>query len=235
MNFDSPYRVAIYATPVIDSDWWDRGSQWLGRCASRQSILPMPVIHGLDAARQQMLTAEPRRYGWHATLKAPMRLASHVDLTALRGSLELICKDHRSIELPDLAVARMGSFLALRTANAPITLGALANDCVQRLQPLAATLSDDEIKRRRHVPLSPHEDALMLAWGYPWVLDRFRFHYSLTGSLQGVEEELVEHLIAAANAHFADLSPYRLDCVSIFIEPTAGADFVLLEQMRLAA
>jgi hypothetical protein len=234
MDFDAPYRVAIYATPAIDTPWWDRGSEWLGRCAAKQCLLPMPVINGLDVSRHQMLTAEPRRYGWHATLKAPMRLASDANLSALRDRLALICKDHRSIELPDLAVARMGSFLALRPANAPDALGTLANDCVQRLQPFAAALSEDEIARRRRVPMTAHEDELMLAWGYPWVLDRFRFHYSLTGSLQGVEEEIVEQLLAAAHAHFASLPPHRLDCVSIFIEPTAGADFVLLEQMRLA-
>jgi Protein of unknown function (DUF1045) len=234
MDFDSPYRVAIYATPAINTEWWDRGSQWLGRCAAQKCSVPMPAITGLATAQQMMVTAEPRRYGWHATLKAPMRLANPANVSALRDSVALICKDHRSIELLDLTVARMGAFLALRPLNPPNALSALANDFVQRLQPLAAALSEDEIARRRRTTLTPHEDALMLAWGYPWVLDRFRFHYSLTGSLLDLEEEMVQHLLGAATAHFAGLPPYQLDCISIFIEPTAGADFVLLDQMRLA-
>ncbi len=229
------HRVAVYAAPAPGSDWWERGSEWLGRCARRRCGLPMPVIEGLDPAVQTALTADPRRYGWHATLKAPMRLAPHADLRALCDGLAAICQAHRLIELHDLQVARLGSFLALRPAAPPAALGQLADDCVQRLQPLAAPLGQSELERRRRAPLSPEEDALMLAWGYPWVLHRYRFHFSLTGDLQGASDEVVERLQAAAREHFAGLPPLRLERLSIFIEPTPGADFVLLEQMELGA
>ncbi len=231
----APHRVAIYATAAPGSDWWERGSRWLGRCAVRRRGLPMPVIDGLDPSVQAALTADPRRYGWHATLKAPMRLAPQAHLWALRDGLAAICRVHRSIDLHDLQVERLGSFLALRPAAPPAELGELADDCVQRLQPLAAPLSESELERRRRVPLSPEEDALMLAWGYPWVLHRFRFHFSLTGPLHGVSEPTIERLQAAAREHFAGLPPLRLDRLSIFIEPTPGADFVLFEQMELGA
>jgi Protein of unknown function (DUF1045) len=231
----TPYRVAIYAAPAPGSDWWERGSEWLGRCAFRRCGLPMPVIDGVDPSVHTALTADPRRYGWHATLKAPFRLSSEAHLWALRESLAAIGRDHGAIELPDLQVARMGSFLALRPADPPVALGALADECVKRLQPLAAPLGEAELARRRRVPLTPEEDALMLAWGYPWVLHRFRFHFSLTGSLQGASDETVERLQVAASEHFAGLPPWRLERLSVFIEPTPGADFVLLEQLELGA
>lgn len=228
-----PHRVAIYAAPTPGTAWWERGSEWLGRCALRRCDLPPLGIDGVDAATASALTAEPRRYGWHATLKAPMRLAAHASLQVLRDGVGDICRTHQVIELPDLQVTRLGGFLALCPAQAPAALAALADDCVRQLQPLAAPLTEEELARRRRQPLTPEEDALMLAWGYPWVLHRFRFHFSLTGSLKGVPEHQVEALAQAAQAHFTGLPPLRLDRLSIFIEPAPGADFALLEQAEL--
>jgi hypothetical protein len=231
----APHRVAIYAAPAPGTDWWERGSEWLGRCASRRCSLPMPEIGRVDASVQTALTADPRRYGWHATLKAPFRLSSQSNLWALRDALAAICRDHPAVELGDMQVARLGSFLALRPEHAPAALGALADDCVRRLQPLAAPLGESELARRRRATLTPEEDALMLAWGYPWVLQKFRFHFSLTGSLAGVPDDAVGRLWVAATRQFGALPPLRLDRLSIFIEPTEGADFVLLEQLELGA
>jgi hypothetical protein len=228
-----PHRVAIYAAPSIDDLWWERGSHWLGRCAFHRRGLPLPVIDGLDPTMIQALTAEPRRYGWHATLKAPMRLAPHVSLAHVRDSVAELCSRHGAIDLPDLQVTRLGGFLALCLEQPPPTLGALADDCVRSLQPLAAPLTEKELARRRSRPLTPEEDALMLAWGYPWVLQRFRFHFSLTGSLKDTPEHQVTAVEQLARSHFAGLPPLRLGHVSIFVEPQAGADFVLYEQMEL--
>jgi Protein of unknown function (DUF1045) len=231
----APHRVAIYAAPAPGSDWWERGSEWLGRCASRRCALPMPVVDFVDPLVLSALTADPRRYGWHATLKAPFRLSAQSNLWALRDALAAICREHRAIDVGDMQVARLGSFLALRPEHQPAALGALADDCVRRLQPLAAPLSEDELARRRRAPLSPEEDALMLAWGYPWVLQKFRFHFSLTGSLASVPDDVVGRLLEAATRQFDALPPLRLERLSVFIEPSPGADFELLEQMELGA
>lgn len=229
------HRVAVYAAPDPQSVWWARGSAWLGCCAERRCALPMPAIDGVDPAVQRAVTADPRRYGWHATLKAPFRLAPGVGLLDLREALVAVCRDHRAVELSDLQVDRLGHFLALRPLAPPAALGALADDCVRRLQPLAAPLSDAELARRRRAPLTPEEDALMVSWGYPWVLHKFRFHCSLTGPLDGVPDAAVERLEQAARTHFAALPPWRLDRLCLFVEPTPGADFELLEQLELAA
>lgn len=231
----APHRVAIYAAPQPGSDWWERGSEWLGRCASRRCALPMPEGARVDPAVLTAVTADPRRYGWHATLKAPFRLSRQSNLWALRDAVAAICRDHRPFELGDLQVTRLGSFLALQPEQAPAALGALADDCVRRLQPLAAPLNEAELARRRRAPLTPEEDALMQAWGYPWVFDRFRFHFSLTGPLAGVPDDVVGGLWVAATRQFGALPPMRLDRLSIFIEPSPGADFVLLEQLELGA
>jgi putative phosphonate metabolism protein len=225
-----PHRVAIYATPNITSPWWDVGSEWLGRCAHGQSNLPQPAIEGLDAATQAQLTTDPRRYGWHATLKAPFRLADGVDLEQLSQAVEGLCAQQSTFDLPHLKVMHMGRFLALRLEDPSSALDRLAADCVMQLQSLAAPLSASDIERRRAAGLTPEQDALMLAWGYPWVLDQFRFHFSLTGDLSGTPAETVERLVIAAGERFHSLPPLRMNCLSLFIEPTPGADFVLWKQ-----
>ena len=228
-----PHRVAIYAAPAIDDLWWDRGSEWLGRCAFRNCALPQPHVEGVHPYTFSNLTSEPRRYGWHATLKAPMRLLSDIRLETLRNALTDTCRGHRVIELADMQVTRLGGFLALCPKQPPEALQALADDCVRRLQPLAAPLSNQEMARRRQRSLTPEEDALMVTWGYPWVLHRFRFHFSLTGSLKHLAEQEVAAVERAARAQFEGLPPLRLPHVSIFIEPTAGEDFELYEQTEL--
>lgn len=229
-----PHRVAIYAAPDPHSVWWKRGSEWLGRCAARLCALPQPSIEGLSAERFAQLTADPRRYGWHATLKAPFRLAPGVGMAALREGLTAIARDHRSFVLEDLQAESLGGFLALRPTAPPAPLGLLANDCVQRLQPLAARLGEAELARRRRAPLAPEEDALMLAWGYPWVLDRFQCHFSLTSALDELAGEQLVQIQRAAAEHFANLPPLRIDRLSIFVEASPGADFALLDQWMLA-
>lgn len=231
----TPHRVAIYAAPSVGTAWWDRGSEWLGRCAFKRCRLPWPDIEGVNDATRSALLAEPRRYGWHATLKAPMRLSPDASLQALREGVRAICLRHHAIELSDLQVTRLGNFLALCPAQPPAALAALADDCVRRLQPLAAPLSEADLARRRQRALTPEEDALMLAWGYPWVLHLFRFHFSLTGSLKGLSEQQVEAVARAARAHFSGLPALRLDCLSVFSENEPGADFELIEQMGLKA
>ena len=83
----------------------------------------------------------------------------------------------------------------------------------------------------RHPNLTPGQDALLQVWGYPYVLEHFRFHLSLTGPLDALSAEDVDRLAEAASSRFHALSAPRIDGLSIFVEPTPGADFQWLEQI----
>lgn len=234
LESNSFHRVAIYAAPDPQSVWWRVGSEWLGRCASQAVAVTQPIIRGIDPAELLRLTSEPRRYGWHATLKAPFRLEPGVGFPALREALTAIAQDHHAFDIGHFNVTHLGKFIALQPVDPPAALNALANDCVRRLQPLAAPLNEHELARRRSARLTQEEDALMLAWGYPWVLDRFNFHFSLTGPLTGLTAESLSRLHQSATDHFRNLPPLRLDRLSVFVEPSPGGDFDLLEQIELA-
>lgn len=229
------YRYALYFAPEADSPWWQAGSRWLGRCAVRQQIFEPPEVAGLKADEFLRLTAAPRRYGWHATLKAPFALTDGVTPAQLRAAVRALCRQRSPFAMPALRVSRLDDFLALTPEGEPHALHDVARACVTELHPLAAPLPPEELQRRRAGGLSPEEDALLLRWGYPFVLDRFRFHLSLTGSLRGIEPAVIEALQAAAQQWFAPLPPCRFETVALFAEPAPGADFMLLEHARLGA
>ncbi|HVE52299.1 MAG TPA: hypothetical protein VNB23_02820, partial [Ramlibacter sp.] len=63
-----PARYAIYYAPAVGSPWWKFGAGWLGRDEQRDAPLPQPPLHGLQPDEFARVTAEPRRYGFHATL-----------------------------------------------------------------------------------------------------------------------------------------------------------------------
>jgi hypothetical protein len=230
------HRYAAYFAPAIASDWWEAGSDWLGRSATSGEPRPQPVFDGLPVDLQRKATAAPRRYGWHATLAAPFTPWPHIEEATLRDGLQMLCQAWEPFDMPALEVALLDDFLALVPVQPSPALHAVAGACVTGLHAFAEPLSPSELQRRRAAGLTPEEDALLLRWGYPFVLERFRFHLSLTGSLRDTTAAEVDALRAAARQNFAPLlasPPLRFEAISLFAEPMPGADFMCLAQMEL--
>jgi ribose 1,5-bisphosphokinase len=227
-------RYALYYAPDPASAWWRFGAAWLGRCAATNSALAQPRIDGVDASLMRRLTDAPRRYGFHATLKPPFRLAQDASLAALTQALERFCARQTAIRLPPLEVAELDDFLALVPSAMDARIDALAAACVRGLDRFRAPPPAAELERRRAAGLSPREDSLLQRWGYPYVLDRFRFHFSLTGSLRAESPYFVAALREAAAAAVAALAenPLVLDAICIFEEPAAGADLRIVHRAR---
>ncbi len=234
---DASPRCAVYAAPAPGSAFWQRGSQWLGRCAATGQSMSQPMVPGVSPRELWCLTRTPRRYGWHATLKAPFRPALGVTQADVLVALRHLAQTLHPVVLPPLTVAMLGDFLALVPKGGQAAVQALADACVQGLHPLAAPLTPAELARRRATGLSPREDELLLAWGYPHVQERFRFHFSLTGSLSHVSDATRQALTQAAQDWFVSDTewPLCLDALSLFDEPAPGADFRCLCRAELAA
>lgn len=227
----SPFRVAIYYAPDTASNAWQMGSQWLGRNAATGQQLPQPAADDIAADIMTELTAHPRRYGWHATLKAPFQLALGHNLRTLRDGVQQLCQGRTAFDLAPWQLSTLDGFLSLRPKQSQPELEQLATDCVKQLHGFAMPLTEKELARRRLAPLSPEEDALLLAWGYPYVLQHFQFHLSLTGSLNSLPADLLPALMQSAGEHFHKLPACHIDRLSIFIEPEPGEDFQLFEQV----
>jgi hypothetical protein len=230
----NPYRYAIYFAPRPDSAWWSAGSEWLGRCALGDQAMTQSYPPSISPEKFAQLTAHPRRYGWHATMKAPFVLREDADFNQLKDELARVCAQFKSFELPTLQVTRLDDFLALTPLGDVTEICRVERACVMQLNSLAAPLPPDELLRRRSAGLSLAKDAMLLQWGYPHVLDYFRFHISLTGPLRDCSELQIQSIINFAAAKFNSLPACQFESLAIFAEPERGADFVLLEHFMFS-
>jgi len=227
-------RYALYYSPDPHSDWGGFGSHWVGRCAGDGMARPQPQVRGVDAAEFARLTAAPRRYGFHATLSAPFHLAPGTTREGLVEALQVRLANEQAFDLPVLEATRLDDFIALVPRQADPRIDAIAAICVREFDAWRAPLSEADLTRRRAAGLDAVEDALLVRWGYPWVLERFRPHLSLTGALPAGDARHAQHIIAAAQG-LMPKTPARFDAVSVFEEAAPGHDMRILARVALAA
>jgi hypothetical protein len=227
------HRYAVYFAPRLESAWWQAGSKWLGRCAARSERRPQPAFPGISESQLEQATLAPRRYGWHATLRAPFALAPGVTRHQLQSLLRELGEALQSFQMPPMKVARLGNFLALVPVERCAAIDEVARTCLINLHPLAKPPTPEEFDRRRAATLSPEEEFLLAKWGYPFVMERFRFHMSLTGALDGVEPTIVHRLEEAARSWFSELPPLAFSSLTLFAEPMPMSEFIVIEQIDL--
>jgi len=218
-------RLALYWAPEVTDPLHARASAWLGRDAETGATLPQPEIPGIAEA-----TADPRLYGFHATLKAPFRLATSYEHA--RAATGFLADRTAPFALPPLVLRDLRGFLALIESEPSPALAAFADDCVRMLDPHRAPLSAEEIARRRPDRLSPRQRANLDAWGYHLVFDDFQFHATLTGRLNEDQRAVFE---PAAAAFFGDLpaAPREVRELCLFTQGAPGAPFLIAERLPL--
>ncbi len=228
-------RYAIYFAPDRHSPWWAFGARWLGRDEHDNSVLAQPRVPDIAPEALADITAHPRRYGFHATLKAPFRLAAPHDEAALVARLGRLARTLAPVALGPLRIATLGDFVALVPDTEPDNLQALAAACVTTLDDLRAPLTQAELARRRQAELNARETELLALYGYPHVLECFRFHLSLTGPVAPALAERVSRALSAGVARLNGEAPVVLDRLCLFIERSPGAPFQRTIDVRLRA
>jgi len=224
-------RYAIYHAPEAGSDLAQLGASWLGRDAEAGVVAQVaPDLPGCRSIAA--ITASPRKYGLHATLKPPMRLAEGCTADALIAAAADWAARRAPVGLGPLRVAALGPFLALVPAVQPQQLVDFAADLVRDLDAFRAPPSAAEIARRRQHGLTQRQEELLARWGYPHVMDELRFHVTLTDRLAPQEMPV---LAAAAEAHFASVLglPVTMTDLAVFGEDAAGV-FHLIRRLPLA-
>lgn len=180
-------RYAIYFAPPPDTPIWAFGSAVLGHDAASGKNLPGFEAAGLAAAEWSALTAQPRVYGFHATLKAPFHLAS-VGEDGLQGALRAFCAARSAFRLGPMAVTAVASsvsglgFVALTPKSPPPALATLERDVVVEFDSFRRPLTREDRARRDPERLSDRQRRNLDDYGYPFVLEDFRFHMTLTGA-----------------------------------------------------
>ena len=214
-----PTRYAIYFTPP-PGPLADFGASWLGWDPAKGQEVRQPEIPGLPAPVAD-LTEAPRRYGLHATMTPPFALAPGTGETALADAFAAFCAATAPVTLDGLAVAPMGRFLALLPEGDQRAINALAAAAVRAFDPFRAPLTRAEIARRRGGGLSMAQEARLARWGYPHVMEGFRFHITLTGKRPRAELLRLQAVLVAQLAPVLP-RPFAVDALSLVAEDAAG-------------
>ncbi len=211
-------RFAIYVVP--EGDLYRYGADWLGWDCVTGAETQQPSLADLPASADE-LTARPRKYGFHGTVKPPMRLVDCKTPTDLRAALSDFCKSRAPIECGQLTVRRLGRFIAIVPDAPAPALSDLAARTVEALDDFRAPPSEGELTRRRASGLTERQDELLLRWGYPYVMEEFRFHLTLTGPL---EPDQAESACARLEQHFAPVlgNPFIIRSLALMREDTEG-------------
>lgn len=226
-------RYAIYYAPATDSPWWRFGCEWLGRDAATGAGEPQPKVRWLDAPDLVRITAHPRRYGFHATLKAPFRLGDAVTPDLLLKRVQSLAATLSPLTLGMLVPVLMDGFVALVPARINGALGALAQACVTQLDDLRAPLGPADLARRETPQLDPRGRELLERFGYPHVDERFRFHLSLTGPVDTATAGRVVGHVAHPVARLNQQAAPVLDRLCVFVEPGPAQPFLRLADFEL--
>ncbi|WP_322889504.1 MULTISPECIES: DUF1045 domain-containing protein [unclassified Yoonia] len=209
-------RFAIFYTPT--GPLADFGAAWLGWDSAAGRAVPHPPIAGINVAA---VTDTPRKYGLHATMKAPFRLSADSGPAALQQAVADFATRHAPVEIGHLALGHDHGFVALRPVAAPPALQDLERAIVTELDPHRAPLTEADIARRRKAPLTLRQDRQMLDWGYPYIFDDFHLHLTLSGQLPDAQ---AAEVVAALQPMVAPLiaAPCTIDAVTLMGQDVGG-------------
>jgi putative phosphonate metabolism protein len=225
-------RYAIYYTAARDSVLDRFGAQLLGYDAWTGEELSFPDFALQATPDWPNLTQDPRKYGFHATLKAPMPLASDTTETELLAACAAFADKPRAIPVITPVVNAISGFIAVVPSERCGELERLAADCVMEFDCFRALLTSEDRARRNPAALTPRRAELLDRWGYPYVMEEFRFHMTLTGRLDAVRRPL---LLAMLQRRFSDIDIPRLavDRIALFRQGDAQSRFRIVSQWQL--
>ena len=226
-------RYAIYFTPPQNDPLTNAAARWLGRNAFSGETFPLSEQGELPLEEVTQLTADPRRYGFHATLKAPFALAPGKTEKELLDALEAFCVNTRPLDIPKVILGRIGAFFAIVPDRSYPELQSLEASIVETFEPFRAPLSDADIARRKPENLTAAQRTNLRIWGYPYVFDDFRFHMTLTGQVPANRTDAMQAALDERFSVHVD-RPLAINGLALFREDAPGAPFLVQSWLPLA-
>lgn len=223
--------------PACSEPFGALGAAVLGYDADAARDVPFAVHGAFADGELERLADTPRRYGFHATLKAPFRLAEGKSEQDLVSAIAAFAGSLGTVKLPELAVRALGGFVALVPTGPADDLNRLAASCVQEFDAFRAPMTDAERARRLSKSsasgLTERQLANLERWGYPYVLDEFRFHMTLTGRLEAGDRERVTQALSELFANVPQ--PNCIADLVIGRQDDADARFVVAHRIPFRA
>ena len=218
-------RYALYFAPQPDSLLWHLGSSAIGYDAHKAQDIAFPDHPIFKSEDARPITAEPRKYGFHATLKAPFTLQNGTTADKLLAATAEFARTQRAFHFPVMHVATLENFIALVPKHLCVPLQHLAAETVRYFEPFRAPLTEGDRQRRLHSPLSARQIQYMDQFGYPYIFEEFRFHMTLTGPL--AEPRRSQWHSALQDLFKALPQPLLCDSIAVFKQNSPAERFTL--------
>ncbi len=227
-------RYAIYYAAAAGSPLDRFGAGLLGHDALSGEELPFPngIEQSLPDWRE--ITRDPRKYGFHATLKAPMALADGKTEAELLAACESFARAPRAIPVIKPVVNEIGDFIAVVPSLRSTELEQLARRRRQRVRRFSRAADPGGSCAPQAEHLTPRQRDHLDRWGYPYVMEEFRFHMTLTGRLP---DERRGTVLAELRRRFAALrlAELAIDAIAVFWQQDAKSQFRIVERYKLTA
>jgi putative phosphonate metabolism protein len=225
-------RYAIYYAPAPGSGLDRFGAQLLGYDAFTGGDLPFPDGMPQMSPDWRDLTRDPRKYGFHATLKAPLSLAPGKTEAELLAACEAFAVTPRAIPVIRPVVGSISGFIAVIPAEPSAELIRLAADCTREFDSFRAPLGAEDRARRNPSQLTPRQREHLDRWGYPYVMEDFRFHMTLTGRLDTERREAVLTMLRNRFSTIG-LTMLAIDSIAVFRQENADSRFRIVNHWKL--
>lgn len=224
-------RYAIYYTPPPFSRLAGFGAGILGYDCFHGADVPHPALTGIEREILALMTVEPRRYGFHATIVAPFILERYSE-AELGEAIAAFARVHAPVPFGSLAVDTMGPFIVLAAARETGGIAKLAEHCLKAFDGYREPISAADRERRLLGGLTPRQIALMDRWGYPYVLDEFRFHMTLAGPVPAEQIETFKASLVQAYRALARHT-FEVDALSLMRQDDRHQRFNVISRYRL--
>jgi putative phosphonate metabolism protein len=225
-------RYAIYFAPDADRALTRFGAETLGYDAYSGHEIDHPKGVLADFPDWAEMSADPRKYGFHGTLKAPFPLANDKNEADLLAAIDEFAGEPREIPIIAPVVRIISGFTAIVPSEPDDDLQLLAEACVREFDAFRAPMSAEDRARRKPDALTPRQIEHLDDWGYPYVFEDFRFHMTLTGRLT---EERGAAALAMLQHRFAelDIDELPIDSIALFKQDNATTRFRIIKHVAL--
>ncbi|MBP1098282.1 MULTISPECIES: DUF1045 domain-containing protein [Bradyrhizobium] len=226
-------RYAIYFAAGADSALTRFGAKLLGYDAYTGDEVPFPPEALHVAPDWRDVSADPRKYGFHATLKAPMALTPGSTEAELMAACATFAETARPIPAIRPIVDTISGFIAVIPAEPVDALQQLAADCAREFDSFRAALTAEDRARRKPDKLTERQRDYLDRWGYPYVMEEFRFHMTLTGRLDAERRGPILEMLRTRFASLR-LDTLAIDRLALFRQDETKARFRIIGEWALA-
>ena len=230
-TLDNFSRFAVYYVPPKSDHLAKFAAAWFGWDIYQGMKVNYPKLHDLNYHIKE-ITSIPGKYGLHGTLKAPFFLAHDKTIEELRLSMSLLARSIKKFEIPSICLGIIDEFIAIVPTSQNESIHSLAKKCLEDLDSFREAESDEILNKRRSGRLSTSEEHNLLKWGYPYVLDDFQFHLTMTGKLP---LKVCRHVFSVLNSELQEVlnAPLFISKICLVGENKMDGKFGVIEEFSL--